>query len=132
VDEAYVDERYPLSALTARMFAAAMEVHAHLGPGFEEVIYQRALERELPIHGMDAAREEWIGVVYKGVTVGRKRVDFLIGDASGEVLVEIKAKAQLDDVDLVQTLSYLRASGHHVGLLINFGGRKLEVRRLAN
>jgi GxxExxY protein len=132
VDEAYVDERYPLSALTARIIAAAKEVHACLGPGFEEVIYQRALERELPIHGVDAAREVWIDVVYKGQKVGQKRVDFLIGDATGEVMVEIKAKAHLDDVDLVQTLSYLRASGHQVGLLINFGGRKLEVRRLAN
>jgi len=107
-------------------------VHRGLGPGFEEVIYQRALEREFPAHGLEASREVWIDVVYKGLKVGRKRVDFVVGDGSGEVMLEIKAKSQLDDVDFVQTLSYLKASGYRVGLLINFGAKKIEVRRLAN
>lgn len=128
----YVDSRYPLSELTAKVLAAAHEVHRVLGPGFEEVIYQRALAREFPAHGLECAREVWIDVLYKGEKVGRKRVDFLLGDASGEVMVEIKAKAALDEVDFVQALSYLKASGHKVGLLINFGGKRLEVKRLAN
>ncbi len=60
------------------------------------------------------------------------RVDFLVDDPTGVVLVEIKAKAKLEDVDFVQALSYLKASGYKVGLLINFGGRSLQVKRLAN
>ena len=128
----YVDSRHPLSELTAKALAAAHEVHRVLGPGFEEVIYQRALAREFPAHGVECAREVWIEVLYKGEKVGRKRVDFVLGDDSGEVMVEIKAKAALDEVDFVQALSYLKASGHRVGLLINFGGKRLEVKRLAN
>jgi GxxExxY protein len=69
---------------------------------------------------------------YNGDVVGKKRVDFLIDDTTGVVLVEIKAKAKLEDVDFVQALSYLKASGEKVGLLINFWGRSLEVKRMAN
>jgi GxxExxY protein len=129
---AYVDERYPLSALTGRIIAAAQEVHRALGPGFKEVIYQRALARELPAHDLDHAREVWIDIVYKGERIGRQRVDFVVGDGSGGVMVEIKARSALEDAHFVQTLSYLKASGYRVGLLINFGSKRLEVRRLAN
>ena len=132
VDQRYVDSRYPLSGLTAKSLAAAHEVHHVLGPGFEEVIYQRALAKELPAHGVDCVREVWIDVIYKGEKVGRKRVDFIVGDDSGDVMIEIKAKSALEDVDFVQALSYLKASGYKVGLLINFGGKRLEVKRLAN
>lgn len=131
-DNAYVDSRYPLSALTGRIIAAAQEVHRVLGPGFEEVIYQRALARELLAHSLDHTREVWIDVLYKGEKVGRKRVDFVIGDGSGDVMLETKAKAGLEDLDFVQSLSYLKASGYQVGLLINFGARRLEIKRLAN
>jgi GxxExxY protein len=131
-DQQYVDSRYPLSGLTAKALAAAHEVHRVLGPGFEEVIYQRALEKEFPAHGVEFAREVWIDVMYKREKVGRKRVDFVVGDDSGDVMIEIKAKSALEDVDFVQALSYLRASGYKVGLLINFGGKRLEVKRLAN
>jgi len=105
-----------------------MEVHRQLGPGFEEVIYQRALALELPGHGLEFSREVWIDVYYKTQEIGHKRVDFVID----EVLVEIKAKAKLEDVDFVQTLSYLKASGYKVGLLLNFGSTKMEINRVAN
>ena len=131
-DQPYVNARYPLSALTARIIAAATEVHRSLGPGFEEVIYQRALAKELPAHDLEFGREVWIDVLYKEEKVGRKRVDFVVGDNSGDVMVEIKAKAKLADVDFVQALSYLKASGYPVGLLINFGAGRLEIKRLAN
>jgi GxxExxY protein len=100
----YIKPQYPLSDVTARIIAAAQEVHRTLGPGFEEVIYQRALARELPAHDLEFSREVWIDVQYKGEKVGRKRVDFVID----EVMVEIKAKGVLDPVDFVQTLSYLK------------------------
>ncbi len=126
--EQYVKAKYPLSDVTARIIAAAKEVYRKLGPGFEEVIYQRALVLELPAHGLEFSREVWIDVHYKGQKVGRKRVDFIID----EVMVEIKAKAELEPVDFVQTLSYLKASGYKVGLLLNFGASKLEIKRLVN
>ena len=128
----HIDDRYPLSALTGRIIGAAKIVCRELGPGFEEVIYQRSLALEIPAHNLEFSREVWIDVHYKGQKIGRKRVDFIIGDASGNVMLEIKAKKALEDVDFVQTLSYLKASGYKVGLLINFGAKKLEIKRLAN
>ncbi len=126
--ESYINRNYPLSDITARIIAAAQEVHRVLGPGFEEVIYQRAMVRELPAHRLEFNREVWIDVYYKAEKVGRKRVDFIIE----QVLVEIKAKAELEPADFVQTLSYLKASGYKIGLLLNFGAPKLEIKRLAN
>lgn len=128
MNQQYVKDEYPLSDVTARIVAAATEVHRTLGPGFEEATYQRALAVELPAHDLEFSREVWMDVTYKGVKVGRKRVDFLID----EVMVEIKAKAALEDVDFVQALSYLKASGYKVGLLLNFGASKLQIKRLAN
>jgi len=124
----FIKPEYPLSDLTARIIAAAMRVHCNLGPGFEEVIYQRALSLELRANGLDHCREVWIDVIYRGEIVGRKRVDFVIED----VMVEIKAKAELEPVHFVQALSYLKASGYKIGLLLNFGATKLQIKRLAN
>lgn len=128
MSQQYVKDEYPLSDVTARIIAAAKEVHRTLGPGFEEVIYQRALALELPAHSLEFTREVWMDVTYKGEKVGRKRVDFVID----EVMVGIKAKSALEDVDFVQALSYLKASGYKVGLLLNFGASKLQIKRLAN
>ena len=128
MERSYVKEGYPLSEVTGRIIAAAIEVHRQLGPGFQEVIYQRALALELPAHDLEFGREVWMDVYYRDKKVGRKRVDFVIDD----VMVEIKAKGKLEDVDLVQTLSYLKAAGYKVGLLINFGSKKVEVKRVAN
>ena len=128
----HVNPDYPLSALTGKVIAAAQEVHRTLGPGFRELIYQRALECEFDSRGIEATREVWIDVMYKGQKVGHHRVDFVVGDASGNVMVEIKAKSALEDVDFIQTLSYLKASGFTVGLLLNFGAKSAEYRRLVN
>jgi GxxExxY protein len=124
----FVKSEYPLSELTGRVIAAAQQVHRELGPGYEERIYQRALALELPALGLDFSREVWIGVLYKGQKVGRKRVDFVIE----EVMVELKAKADIEDVDVIQTLSYLKASRFQVGLLLNFGAKSLGIKRLIN
>lgn len=124
----HVKPEYPLSDVTAKIIAAATQVHRELGPGFEEVIYQRALELELHAQVLDFAREVWIDVLYRGTNVGRKRVDFMVEG----VMVEIKAHAELQDVHFVQALSYLKASGCKVGLLLNFGAPRLQIKRLAN
>ncbi len=67
-------------------------------------------------------------VNYKDLKLGRKRIDFVIND----IMLEIKAKSKFDPEDFIQTLSYLKASGYKTGLLVNFGGKKLEVKRLVN
>ena len=72
MSQQYVKSQYPLSDITARIIAAAQEVHHTLGPGFEEVIYQRALARELPLHNLEFSREVWIDVHYKGEKVGKR------------------------------------------------------------
>jgi GxxExxY protein len=128
----YIDERYSLSELTGRIIAAAKEVHRALGPGFREVAYQRALALELPAHDLECSREVWINIHFKGHPVGKTRVDFIISDEQGSVMLEVKAKGILEESDLIQALSYLKASGYKVGLLINFGAKVLEIRRLAN
>ena len=114
--------------LSYKIIGIAINVHKNLGPGFMEVIYQRALAKEFNIAGIEFAREQWIPVNYKNQPIGRKRVDFLCKD----LLIEIKAKAEFDQQDHIQTLSYLKATGCEVGLLINFGSRKVEIKRLVN
>ncbi|MBP1693102.1 MAG: GxxExxY protein, partial [Chloroflexi bacterium] len=113
MSDKYVKSEYPLSDITSQIIAAATQVHRNLGPGFEEVVYQRALALELHAQGLDFSREVWIDIRYRNVIIGKKRVDFLIE----EIMVEIKAIAELRDVDFVQALSYLKASGYKVGLL---------------
>jgi GxxExxY protein len=124
----FVRPEYPHSELTARIIKAAKIVHQELGPGFEEVIYQRSLALEFSAQGLEFSREVWIDVYYRGQKVGRNRVDFI----AEQVMVEIKAKAELADVDFVQTLSYLKASGYTVALLLNFGAKQLGIKRIVN
>jgi GxxExxY protein len=129
INKPYVKSEYPLSDLTGKIIGAAQAVHRELGPGFRELIYQRALAHELNMCGLEFTREAWMEVVYKGESVGRQRVDFVIGDETGTVMVEIKAKAEFAEVDFVQVISYLKASGFMIGLLLNFGGKDLVSRR---
>ena len=112
--------------ITEAILGAAFDVHNSLGPGFEEVFYQRALAREFAARGIDHSREVYIPVYFKGEQLGTKRIDFIVED----VLVEIKARVAFEDRDVVQALSYLRASGRRIGLLLNFGASRVEVKRL--
>jgi GxxExxY protein len=127
-DEKYVHRKYPLSEITSKIIAAAHAVHYGLGPGYQEIVYQRAFALELNSTDLEFSREVWMDIHYRGVRVGRKRVDFVIDD----VMVEIKAKSSIEDVDFVQALSYLKASGFTVGLLLNFGRKSLTIKRLIN
>ena len=104
-----------------------MRVHATLGNGFLEVIYQRALAIELRTQGIGLEREVEIPIYYQDELIGSRRVDFLI---ESSVLVELKAVTQIEDVHLAQGLNYLVAYKLDKGLLINFGARSLEVKRL--
>jgi GxxExxY protein len=121
-----VNPQYPHSDLTAKIIACAMEVHRTLGNGFQEVIYQRALEIEMHAQGLDFTREHEMKIYYKGVDIGTRRVDFFVED---KVMVEIKAVITLEDVHLAQAINYLEAYGLEVGLLLNFGARSLQYKR---
>lgn len=123
----YVNKEYPLSDLTGSIIGCALEVHNELGNGFQEVIYQRALEIELKEAGLHFARELEMEISYKGKVIGGRRVDFLVED---QIMVELKAVIQLEDVHLAQAINYLEAYGLKIGLLINFGSRSLDFKRV--
>lgn len=106
-----------------------MEVHRFLGNGFQEVIYQRALECEMQLQGISFQREYEMPVNYKDLQVGTRRVDFLV---ENEIMVEIKAIIQLEDVHLAQAMNYLEAYHLPIGLLINFGSKSLDFKRVHN
>lgn len=104
-----------------------MEVHRYFGNGFQEVIYQRALAIELGLKHVAYLREHEMEITYKGNLIGTRRVDFFV---EGEIMVEIKAVINLEDVHLAQAINYLEASGKDIGLLINFGGTSLQFKRV--
>lgn len=115
--------------ITEKIIGCAMRVHSTLGNGFQEVIYQRCLEIEMTNKGINFAREVEMQIFYDDVEVGTRRADFLV---ENKVMVELKALIQLEDVHLAQALNYLEAYNLEVGLLINFGARSLEFKRLHN
>ena len=122
-----INPHYLHSEITAKIIKCAMEVHHVLGNGFQEVIYQRALEIEMTAQGLDFTREHEMKIYYKGVDIGSRRVDFFVEE---KVMVEIKALIQLEDVHLAQAINYLEAYGLEVGLLLNFGTRSLQYKRV--
>jgi GxxExxY protein len=122
-----IKEQYLHSELTGKIIGCAMEVHRALGNGFQEVIYQRALQIEMGQQGLNFSREHEMQIFYKGVEIGTRRVDFFVED---KVMVELKAVVQLEDVHLAQAINYLEAYGLEVGLLLNFGNRSLQFKRV--
>jgi GxxExxY protein len=123
---------YPdLNVLTDQIIGAAIEVHRHLGPGLLESAYETCLAFELEKLGLIVERQKPFPVVYKDIQLPQAyRVDLLI---ENKVVIEIKAVDSLTDIHRAQVLSYLRFSGCHVGLLINFNEKLLKdgIRRFA-
>lgn len=115
--------------LTKRIIAAAIKVHSALGNGFQEVIYQRALELEMPFENLSFQREMEMPVYYRNVQIGTRRVDFFVEE---KIMVELKAIIKLEDVHLAQAMNYLEAYKMEIGLLINFGAKSLEFKRVHN
>lgn len=122
-----INEQYLHSAITASIIGCAMEVHRHLGNGFQEVVYQRALAIEMSMKGLSFEREKEMPLQYKGFEIGARRVDFFV---DGKIMVEIKAVTQLDEVHLAQAINYLEAYAMQTGLLINFGSKSLQFKRV--
>jgi GxxExxY protein len=121
-----VDE---INKLTHKIIGCAMEVHNQLGNGFQEVIYQRSLAIEFGLQGLSFKRELEMELFYKGEQVGTRRVDFFVEE---KVMVEIKAIEKLEGVHKAQAINYCEAYNIADGLLINFGGIRLEYHRVFN
>lgn len=115
--------------ITEKIIGASFEVHKFLGNGFQEVIYQRALAHELNQVRLNFVREIEQSIFYKELKepIGTRRADFVV---EGKVLVELKAVIKLEDVHMAQALNYLKAYKLEIGLLINFGSKSLEFKRL--
>jgi GxxExxY protein len=122
-----INEKYPESELTGKVIGCCMEVHRFLGNGFQEVIYQRALAIEFRRQNISFSREHEMDIYYKGENIGTRRVDFFV---EGKVMVELKAIIHLEDVHLAQAINYLEAYGLETGLLVNFGAKSLEFKRV--
>ena len=120
---------YKFKEITEKLIGAAMKVHAALGNGFQEVIYQRALEIEMEEYGLKFVKEFEMPIYYKDRKVGVRRVDFFV---ENKIMVELKAVIQLENVHLAQAKNYLEASNMQVGLLLNFGSISLQIKRLEN
>jgi GxxExxY protein len=115
--------------ITHKIIGCAMKVHSTLGSGLQEVIYQRALAIEMSKQGLTFVREMEMTIFYDGLDIGTRRVDFFVQD---KIMVELKAVSALDDLHIAQAMNYLEAYNLPVGLLINFGSKSMQYKRIFN
>lgn len=115
--------------LTHKIIGCAMNVHSTLGNGFQEVIYQRAMAIEMAKQHLSYQREMEMDIYYEGEHIGTRRVDFFV---EGDIMVELKALINLEDVHLAQAMNYCQAYNLPIGLLINFGSKSLQFKRVYN
>jgi GxxExxY protein len=113
--------------ISGRVIEAAIAVHKELGPGFIESVYELAMCVELELRGVPFRRQCEYEVFYREVSVGKHRVDLVVGE---ELVVELKAVAGIDDIFLAKTRSYLKVAKLYVGLVINFNSPTLAVKRV--
>jgi GxxExxY protein len=109
--------------LAQEVIGAAIEVHRALGPGFLESLYEQAMSIELGLRGISSQRQVPVAVDYKGHSIGESRLDMLV---EGKLIVELKAVDQFAPIHTAQVMSYLKATGHRLGLLINFNVVRLK------
>lgn len=116
-------------SLTFKVIGCSMKVHNTLGPGFQEVIYQRCLAIELKRAGLDFEREKEHIIYYEGINAGIRRADFVV---ENKIIAELKAMVNLEDVHLAQAKNYTVAYDFPKGLLINFGSQSLQYKLIFN
>ena len=112
--------------LSGRLIGAAMKVHSALGPGFSEAVYQNSLALEMALEGIPFEREVKLEVRYRGELVGQYRVDLLVGS---RLILELKAVQAILPEHEVQVVNYLAATGLEQALLLNFGSRRLQIKK---
>jgi GxxExxY protein len=122
-------EQLKYEDITRKIIGCAMQVHTRLGNGFQEMIYQRALEIEFNIEGVLFKKEMEMPIFYRDKVIGKRRVDFFIENT---VMVELKALILLENVHIAQALNYLEIYNMEIGLLLNFGSKSLTFKRLLN
>jgi GxxExxY protein len=121
------NEQFKFAPITRSIIGCAMAVHNQLGNGFQEIIYHRALAIEMTKQGLKFQDEVEVVIFYNGISIGKRRVDFLVESV---IPVEIKAVKELENVHLAQAINYLEAYKMEVGLLINFGSIRMQFHRI--
>ena len=122
-----IKEQYIHSEITSEILNIAFEVHRIIGPGFAESVYQRAMVVECNLRDVETDPEIELPIFYKNIKVGSRRADLLI---KKKVIVELKAVIELNDIHLAQAINYLEAFNLEVGLLLNFGNKSLQYKRI--
>jgi GxxExxY protein len=115
--------------ITHKIIGCAMKVHSTFGNGFQELIYQMALAIEMEKQGLSFKREMEMSIFYDEINIGTRRVDFFVEDV---IMVELKAVIKLEDVHLAQAMNYCQAYNLPIGLLINFGSKSMDFKRVYN
>jgi len=113
--------------LSFDVVGCAQRVHRVLGPGFPESVYHRAMCHELGKAKIPFASEKSVEVFYENISCGRFRLDLVV---DGKIVLELKALSGFCDDHIAQALSYLKATGLRLAILLNFGGKSLESRRV--
>ncbi|OGH24524.1 MAG: hypothetical protein A3B47_03960 [Candidatus Levybacteria bacterium RIFCSPLOWO2_01_FULL_39_24] len=119
--------KYLYSDLTEKIIGAAINVHKELGPGHPEKIYQRALSEELKKQEIPFNREEKFRVFYNNKDIGYEVMDFCAYD---KIAIELKAVREIIDLHSKQLVSYLKGRRLRLGLILNFGKSKIEIKRV--
>jgi GxxExxY protein len=121
--------RDKLNDLSRRIIGVAIDVHKKLGPGFQEKIYEEALLKEFQKSGIGYEKQKVVRVEYNGVNLGNQRIDLLV---DGEVILEIIACTKIIPIYRDQLISYLKTANKKLGLILNFGRRRLEIKRVVH
>lgn len=120
-------ERLLYKEISYKLIGVAMEVHRNLGPGFLEGTYQRAYESELKIQKIPFIAQKRIKILYKDIDLGFQVLDLVIDD---KIIIEIKAVLEIIPIHQAQLISYLRATKYELGMLVNFGAKSLQYKRI--
>lgn len=127
MENKYPENKYPNSELTQRIIGIAIKVHKEIGPGFREKYYQRAMYLEMQRSNLKFVREKEIKIMYGKVIIGYHVLDYIINDT---LILELKSIKNITDVDIGQLTVYLRLSKINLGLILNFGQKVLEIKRV--
>ncbi len=121
--------KHNFEELSKKVIGAAIQVHKELGPGFLENIYEEALKVEFKRKKIDFASQKKIKIEYHDVIIGVHRLDLLV---ENNIVVELKAIKEFAEIHFAQLRSYLKATGLHTGLLLNFATPTLGIKRIVN